>query len=72
MYLLKSIVLVGIAIGLWIVGPIIIALGGTVLIIVVIRYILKEHADAQRKQKYFNGIKNFQVTPCLNFVTHNP
>ena len=51
MYMLKSIFLVGMAIGLWIIAPIIVGLGGTVIAILVIRYILKEHADAQRNQK---------------------
>ena len=51
MYLLKAVVLVGIAIGLWIIGPILVALGGTAIIIIIIRYILKEHADAQKNQE---------------------
>lgn len=51
MHLLKSIFLVGIAIGLWVMAPIIVALLGTVGAIIVVRYLLKEHADAQRSQK---------------------
>ena len=51
MYLLKSIALVGIAIGLWITAPILIALGGTVATILIIRYMLKEYADAEKNQE---------------------
>lgn len=50
MYLIKAIMLVGASIGLWVVAPIVIALAGTALAIVLIRFVLKEHADAQRNQ----------------------
>ena len=48
MYLFKSICLVGLAIGLWISAPIIIAVGGTIVLLMAVRYLLKEHADVQR------------------------
>ena len=47
MHMLKAILLVGVAIGIWIVFPVLVAIGGTIGVILLIRYIIKEHADAQ-------------------------
>jgi protein-S-isoprenylcysteine O-methyltransferase Ste14 len=50
MYFFKALCLVGVAIGLWISAPIIIAIGGTAILIMGVRYLLKEHADVQKNQ----------------------
>ena len=48
MYLLKAIFLVGIAIGVWLIAPLVIAIGSTVALIVFIRYIIKEDAEVRK------------------------
>jgi hypothetical protein len=47
MHMIKAIFLVGISIGLWVVAPILGMLMGTVALIIFVRFVLKEHADAQ-------------------------
>ena len=54
MHMIKAIFLVGVAIGIWIVFPVLVAIGGTVCVILLIRYIIKEHADAQEVNRRQN------------------